>query len=147
MKDIYDIQTFLFGFLYSGDYFFILFWVIFFAAFYFLLQYFFWFKWEMNKKIEKVEDDGLKERLRYLVDNISSMERDIFYREVGVFLKTAIYKEFQDKSVFFMTLSEIEKHFANSYNSILKEVYYLEFDGKREDSLDIRKNILKKIEV
>lgn len=147
MKDINDIQTFIFWFLYSGDYFFIIFWVIFFAAFYFLLQYFFWFKWEMNKKIEKVEDDGLKERLRYLVDNISSMERDIFYREVGIFLKTAIYKDSQDKSVFFMTLSEIEKHFQNSYNTILKEVYYLEFDGKREDSLEIRKNILKKIEV
>lgn len=146
MTDIYDIKTFLFWFIYSFDYFFIIWAIIFFIFFYLLLS--FVFKSEKIKiDTKKIEDDFIRERLEYLIKNIENLSREIFYREVWIFLRNLIFRKFQDKSVFFMTLEEIQKDFKNEYNEILKEVYYLEFNKNLEDNFKIRKNILEKIKL
>lgn len=147
MIDIYDIKTITFWFLYSLDYLFFIFWIVFLVSFYFLITYFFWFQYHMFKKIETISDESIKKRLAYLVENRESLPRNIFYREVSLFIKMLIYKEIKDKSIFFMTLSEIEKNIQNKYNDLLKEIYYLEFDNNQIDNLEIRKNILQKIEM
>lgn len=146
MTDIYDIKTFLFWFIYSFDYFFIIWAIIFFIFFYLLLN--FVFKSEKIKiDTKKIEDDFIRERLEYLIKNIENLSREIFYREVWIFLRNLIFRKFQDKSVFFMTLEEIENNFKNEYNEILKEVYYLEFNKNLEDSFKVRKKILEKIKL
>lgn len=145
MIDIYDIKTITFWFLYSWDYLFLIFWIVFLVSFYFLITYFFWFQYHMSKKIETISDESIRKRFAYLVENRESLPRNIFYREVSIFLKMLVYKEIKDKSIFFMTLSEIEKNIQNKYNALLKEVYYLEFDGQSEDNLEIRKNILQNL--
>lgn len=147
MTDIYDIKTFLFSFLLSIDYVLIIFIVVFFVLFYILLNYFFDFKGDIKIETKHITDNKIKSRLEYLIDNVWVFSRNIFYREVSLFIKTLIYNKFQDKSVFFMTLAEIENNFKNEYNTILKEVYFLEFDKNLEDSLILRKKILQKIKV
>ncbi len=147
MTDIYDIKTFLFSFLLSIDYVLIIFIVVFFVLFYILLNYFFDFKGDIKIETKHITDNKIKLRLEYLIKNSEIFSRNIFYREVSLFIKTLIYNKFQDKSVFFMTLAEIENNFKNEYNTILKEVYYLEFDKNLEDSLILRKKILQKIKV
>lgn len=147
MTDIFDIKTFLFWFIYSIDYLFIIWVVIFFILFYFLVKYFFSIDNQLIKKVENITDKWVKDRFDYLVKNIEKLSREIFYREVSLFIKILIYKKFKDKSIFFMTLSEIEKNFKNSHNEILKEVYFLEFNDKLDDSVKLRREILKKIEI
>lgn len=147
MTDIYDIKTFLFSFLLSLDYVLIISIIVFFVLFYVLLNYFFDFKSDIKIETNHISDNKIKLRLEYLINNSWVFSRNIFYREVSLFIKTLIYNKFQDKSVFFMTLEEIEKNFKNEYNLILKEVYYLEFDKNLEDSLILRKKILQKIKV
>ncbi len=58
-----------------------------------------------------------------------------------------ISKQKEDRRVFFMTLSEIEKNFKSYYFPLLKEVYYLEFNHNLEDNFEVRKKILEKIKV
>lgn len=147
MTDIYDIKTFLFSFLLSIDYVLIIFIIVFLSLFYVLLNYFFDFKADIKIETKHITDNKIKSRLEYLIDNVWVFPRNIFYREVSLFIKTLIYNKFQDKSVFFMTLEEIENNFKNEYNTILKEVYYLEFNKNLEDSLILRKKILQKIKV
>lgn len=146
MRDIYDIKMITFWFLYSTEYTCIVFWIVFLICFYLLVEYFFWFQYHMSKKIETIWDESLKKIFAYLRENRESIPRNIFYREVSLFIKMLVYKETKDKSIFFMTLSEIEKNIQNKYNALLKELYYLEFNEKIEDTSEIRKNILKKIE-
>lgn len=146
MTDIFDIKTFLFWFIYSIDYLFIIWTIVFLILFYFLVRYFFSVDTTLIKKVENITDKWVKDRFDYLVKNIEKLSREIFYREVSLFIKILIYKKFNDKSIFFMTLKEIEKEFKNEYNSILKEVYYLEFNPNEIDNIKIRKNILKKID-
>lgn len=147
MGDIYDIKTNIFWFIYSIDYLFIIWTIVFLVLFYFLVNYFFNFNNTLIRKVENISDDNIKNRFKYLIENIEKLSREIFYREVSLFIKMLIYKKFKDKSVFFMTLSEIEKYFKNEYNFILKEVYYLEFNKNLEDNFKVRKGILKKIEI
>ncbi len=146
MTDIYDIKTFLFWFIYSFDYLFIIWAFVFFVWFYLLLNFVLSSK-KINIDTKKIEDDFIRNRFEYLINNVKILEREIFYREVSIFLRNLIFKKFQDKSVFFMTLEEIQKDFKNEYNEILKEVYYLEFNKNLEDSFKVRKKILEKIKL
>lgn len=153
MNDIFDIKTFLFWFIYSFNYLFFIWVFVFFVCFYLILNIFFNSS-KINidtKKIEidtkKIEDDFIRERFEYLIQNIENLQRNVFYREVSVFLRNIIFRKFWDKSVFFMTLDEIEKNFKNNYNNIFKEVYLLEFDEKKEDNFKVRKEILEKIKI
>lgn len=150
MKEIHDIQTYVFWFFYSLHYFVLLAIILFFVCFYIGLQYYFHHikpKNEIEEKIEDIEDDGLKQRFHYLLDNVRSLERHLFYREVWIFLKFAINKQTHNPNIFYMTLQEIKKHITCDYNDILEEVYYLEFDKNRVDNLEKRYEILKKIEM
>jgi len=147
MTDIYDIKTFLFWFIYSFDYLFIVWTVFFLVFFYFLLNHFFGIDYKLSVKTKSISNDEIKKRFDYLVRNVENFDREIFYREVSLFLKILINKKFGDNRVFFMTLDEIQKTFKNPYNDILKEVYFLEFNDKLEDNLKLRKEILKKIEI
>ncbi|MDD5769675.1 MAG: hypothetical protein PHE25_01800 [Candidatus Gracilibacteria bacterium] len=147
MTDVYDIKTFLFGFIYSFDYLFIIFGIIFFVLFYLLFVYFFTLdKGFIKQKIESKLENNLENRLNYLFKNINNFSREIFYREVSLFIKMLIFKKFKDKRIFFMTLEEIQNNFKNDYNNILKEIYYFEFNPNIEDNLEIRTKILKKLE-
>jgi len=98
-----------------------------------------------NEEIKKIEDDFIKERFEYLIKNVEILSREIFYKEVSIFLRNLIFRKFKNNSVFFMTFEEIKKTFKNEYNEILKEVYFIEFDEKKEDSFKVRKEILEKI--
>ncbi len=148
MTDIFDIKILLFSFLSSLDYVIIIFIIVFLVIFYLLLSYFFFWKTPVIKiQTEHISDEKIKQRLEYLVKNVNSFSRDIFYREVGLFLRMLISKQTQDRGIFFMTLSEIEKNFKSKYFSLLREVYYLEFNHNLEDNFEVRKNILEKIKV
>ncbi len=147
MTDIFDIKILLFSFLSSLDYIVVISIIVFLIFFYLLLHYFFLAKPSIKIQIEYIDDDKIKQRLEYLVKNVDIFSREIFYREVGLFLKMLISQKYGDKKVFFMTLSEIEKFFKSQYFPLLKEVYYLEFNHNLEDSFEVRKNILEKIKV
>lgn len=147
MTDIFDIKTFIFWFLYSGDYFFIFWVVIFFIFFYIILHYFFDRKSFVDINTEAIENEKIRKRLEYLIENIDSFSRNIFYREVGIFLRLLIYKKTQDRQIFFMTLQEIQKKIKDEYYILLQEVYYLEFNKNLEDNFEIRKKILEKIKL
>jgi len=148
MTDIYDIKILLFSFLSSLDYVVVIFIIVFLLFFYFLLEYFF-FPQSPGIKLqtEHISDEKIKQRLEYLANNAHTFSRDIFYREVGLFLRMLISKQKEDWRVFFMTLSEIEKNFKSYYFPLLKEVYYLEFNHNLEDNFEVRKKILEKIKV
>lgn len=146
MNDIFDIKTFLFWFIYSFNYLFFIWVFVFFICFYLILNIFFNSN-KINIDTKKIEDDFVRERFEYLIKNVEILQRDVFYREVSVFLRNVIFRKFWDKSVFFMTLDEIEKNFKNNYNNIFKEVYFLEFDEKKEDNFKVRKGILEKIKI
>lgn len=147
MTDIFDIKTFIFWFLYSFDYFFIFWVVVFLVIFYLILYYFFDRKPVVNINTEAIENEKIRKRLEYLIENIDNFSKNIFYREVGLFLRLLIYKKTQDRQIFFMTLQEIQKNFKNEYYTLLQEVYYLEFNKNLEDNFEKRKKILEKIKV
>jgi hypothetical protein len=58
-----------------------------------------------------------------------------------------IYKKFNDRKVFFMTLNEIENYYNNNYNEILRVVFYIEFNSNLDDNNLIRQEILQKIKI
>lgn len=148
MTDIFDIKILFFSFLSSLDYVVIIFIIVFLILFYLLLSYFFFWKPQVIKiQTEHISDEKVKQRLEYLVANVNNFSRDIFYREVGLFLRMLMSRQTEERWIFFMTLSEIEKNFKSKYFSLLKEVYYLEFNHNLEDSFEVRKNILEKIKV
>ncbi len=148
MTDIYDIKILLFSFLSSLDYVVIICIIVFLLFFYFLLEYFFLWKPPVIKiQTEHITDEKIKQRLEYLVKNAHTFSRDIFYREVGLFLRMLMSKQTENRAIFFMTLSEVEKNFKSHYFPLLKEVYYLEFNHNLEDNFEVRKNILEKIKV
>jgi len=149
MTDLYDIKIDIFHFLYSYDYLVFILIIVFLFLFYSILYYVLNYNYKKDIKIELNWNDFLKERYEYILSNIS-LPRDIFYRELGLFLKYVILNELKidNKKVFFMTYSEIKNTFANSkYMSIFEEVYFLEFNYKKEDSLSERKRILEKIKI
>lgn len=150
MTDIHDIQTYIFWFFYSLHYFLLLGIIVFFVVFYFWLQYYLQHikpKNEIKEKILEMENDSLKQRFQYLLENIRVLERNLFYREIWIFLKFTISKQTNKTNIFYMTLEEIKKEISSDYTEILEEVYYLEFDKNRVDNLEKRYEILKKIEV
>lgn len=146
MIDIYDIKTFLFWFIYNFDYLFFIWIFIFFICFYLFLNLF--FNINQNKhflKTNNITNNELKIIFNYLIENIEKFDREMFYKEVLLFLKMLINKKFNNDKIYFMTLKEIEKTFKSPYNEILRDVYFLEFNNKTNDSFEIRQNILKKI--
>lgn len=147
MDDIYDIKLILFRFIYSIEYIAIILIVIFLFLFYFLLKFSFKEKKEINIETKYIINNQIKKRLDYLIQNIELMSREIFYREVWMFLKFIIENNFDNNRVYSMTLTEIEKYFKTWDFDILKEVYFLEFNSNLEDSFEVRKNILEKIKV
>lgn len=95
---------------------------------------------------DHISDDLLKKRFQYLVDNIQVFSREIFYREIWILIRMIIARRTQNSQVHFMTLWEIKKKFDNIKEYyILSEVYYLEFDSHKEDTIQIRKQLLEKI--
>ena len=145
--DIYDIKTIFFWFIYSLDYFIIIFIIVFFIWFYFLLNYFLYLPRKENFKKEIIvnDEDLMWRRLKYIQDNIANFSKEVFYREFSLFIKTLIFNVYKDKSIFFMTLDEIEKKYKSKYIEIFKEVYFLEFDKSKEDNINIRNNLLSKV--
>jgi len=151
MQDIFDIQWFFLWFLFSSQYFLLLWVVIFFAWYYFLLRYYLSGKYNNEikdqKQTEKIENnnDILTQRLHYLFANITVFSPSIFYREVWIFLRKCMIEEYGDKNISFMTGDEIKRNFPSKYWEIFQEVYLYEFDSSKVDSIEKREKILKNI--
>lgn len=148
MSDIYDIKTFLFWFLTSVDVSVFLGAILFFVFFYILIVAFFTpEKQEISIDISHIDDDFIKKRFQYILDNASHLERSIFYREVNIFLRNLIQKDTLRNDIFTLTLDEIEKNIQTSHFEVLKNTYFLQFNPSQKDWLDVRKNLLEQIKI
>ncbi len=149
MTDLYDIKIDVFQFLYNYNYLIFVWILLFLFLFYVFLYFVLNYDYKMNKKIELIEDDFLKERFENIYNNIS-IDRSIFYRELSIFLKYLILKEYKINNwdIFYMTYSQMKDNFRKSnYIDIFEEVYFLEFDMKKDENIDLRRNLLSKINI
>lgn len=146
MTDIYDIKLQLWQFIYSIDYIVIIFSLLFFIIFYLILKLFFKEEKE-NIKIDTKDiiNKEIKRRFDYIISNIDNFSREIFYREVSIFLRFVISKKNFNNNIFFMTITEVKNNIKSEFIEDLEKVYFLEFNHNLEDNITIRKKIIEKI--
>lgn len=146
MVDIYDIKYKIFELFFPITYTIFIFLIVFILFYFFVLKIF--FKEEKNTKKEEViiKIDKIKEKLKYLEDNIESLNRSIFYKEVDRLIRNIIFRDTKNTNIFFATLSEIRNIFWDEdFYLIFKKNYFLIFDDKENDNLEVRKEILQNI--
>lgn len=146
MVDIYDIKYKIFELFFPITYTIFIFLIVFILFYFFVLKIF--FNEEKNTKKEEViiKIDKIKEKLKYLEDNIESLNRSIFYKEVDRLIRNIIFRDTKNTNIFFATLSEIKNIFWDEdFYLIFKKNYFLIFDDKENDNLEVRKEILQNI--
>ncbi len=145
MNDIYDIKLHFWQFIYSIDYIVIIFSLLFFIIFYTILKVFF----KEDKKIiidtKDIINKQIRDRFEYIISNIDIFSRDIFYRELSIFLRFVINKKNFNENIFFMTMTEIKNNIKSEFLDDLEKVYFLEFNHNLEDNHEVRKNLITKI--
>ncbi|MBW7955068.1 hypothetical protein H3C61_04620 [Candidatus Gracilibacteria bacterium] len=102
-------------------------------------------KKEIKIDTKDIINKEIKQRFDYIILNINNFSREIFYREISIFLRFVISKNILNNNIFFMTITEVKNNIKSEFVEDLEKVYFLEFNHNLEDSIDVRKNILEKI--
>jgi len=144
MQDIYDIKPLIIVFQTN------IWWnlIILLLA---ILAYFVIFKNKKNiVKTEKIEQNLAKSQTEdlftYLQKNIEKLNSEEFYKKLDELLRNIIYQKTW-KDIKSMSLQEIENlDLDNILKDFVKAIYFKEYAKDIEDSLEIRRNYLEKIE-
>lgn len=145
MVDIYDIKYKIFELFFPTIYTIFVFLIIFIFVYFFVLKNF--FNDEKNTKKEIIiKIDKIKEKIKYLEDNIEFLDRSVFYKEIDNLIRDILFKNTKNKKVYLMTLSEIKDMFWNEdFYLDFKRNYFILFDDKKDDNLTLRRDILENI--
>lgn len=145
MVDIYDIKYKIFELFFPTIYTIFVFLIIFIFVYFFVLKNF--FNDEKNTKKEIIiKIDKIKEKIKYLEDNIEFLDRSVFYKEIDNLIRDMLFKNTKNKKVYLMTLSEIKDMFWNEdFYLDFKRNYFILFDDKKDDNLTLRRDILENI--
>ena len=144
MQDIYDIKPLIVSFQTN------IWWnlIILLLA---ILAYFVIFKNKKNiVKTEKIDQNLAKSKIEdlfiYLQKNIENLNSEEFYKKLDELLRNLIYQKTW-KDLKSMSLQEIENLDLDSIlKDFVKAIYFKEYAKDIEDSLEIRRNYLEKIE-
>lgn len=151
MTDIYDIKTILlwmpFSIIYSLIYIFLIIWI------YFLSKYL--NKNKLNKKeikidyVQKIKENVDYENIfRKLEKDYKELKPNIFYKNLSYIVRWYLEQEKNINNISKMTFEEIQKlKLGNEKEKLIKKIYFNEFRENINDNEEIRKKILREIEI